>query len=89
MKNLFPVYLLLLASIHISAQTCNPDNCPNQIVNGNFNSGDTGFTTTLTYNPFGALPASDHYYIYTDAYAVYGNWCGMEEVFRSSFLKEN
>jgi len=77
MKYILPVCLLLLASIHLPGQTCNPDSCPNLIVNGDFNSGNTGFTTTLTYNTVGAQPASDHYYIHNDAYAVYGNWCGM------------
>jgi PKD repeat protein len=74
---LYIASFLLLSPAHAFAQQCNPNNCPNLLVNGDFNGGNTGFTTTLIYNTFGTLPASNHYYVHSDAYAVYGNWCGM------------
>ena len=74
MKKRYFLFLLFFCTLRVFSQSCQVGNCPNLVVNGDFNLGNTGFTSSLIYNTVGTAPSFNHYYVSDDAYIVYGNW---------------
>src|SRR5690348_16720428 len=70
-----PLFLLLMTSMSMG-QACISAGCPNLISNGDFNNGNTGFSSHYTHQLNGP-PSPTHYFISHDAYAVFDKWAAM------------